>query len=124
MAGIMIDKNDKKKNYRNQSLWATSLTRLDHARGEELVTKELSGHRSNAIHTYKVTPDATRCENCKIIQGQTGKSEPTATVSKPVENNDEVFEKNVKEIRTPLKTCNDIVDPTDSSSVCDFIQKM
>ena len=86
--------------------------------------KKNSGHRSNAICIYKVTPDATRCENCKIIQGQTRKSE--VSVSKPPysESYGDVFEKEQKQICTPLKRYNETLYATDLFGVCDFIQKM
>ena len=83
---MKIDRNDKKQNYRNQSLRATSLTRLHRVHVEEQVVKEFSGHRFNAVRTYKVTPDEIRCNNCKIIQGVTQNVVPTCTVSKPQES--------------------------------------
>ena len=132
MAGIKIDRNDKKCNNRNQSLRATSLTRLHQDEVEEQVVKEFSGHRSNAVRTYKVTPNSTHRENCKIIQGETTLKAPAATISKPPtdgnesHSDSEVFEPPKMEMGTPLKRGSDAVEPVSSTSndTCNFIEKM
>ena len=52
---IVIKKNDKNENFHSQSLRTTSLA---HKEGvPEQTMKEFSGHRRNAIRTYKVTPN-------------------------------------------------------------------
>ena len=42
-------------NFRNHSLRATSITRMNQAKVPEQEIKEFSGHRSSAVRTYKHT---------------------------------------------------------------------
>ena len=54
---IVIKKNDKDKNFHSQSLRTTSLAHVHEEGLPEQTMKEFSGHRRNAIRTYKVTPN-------------------------------------------------------------------
>ena len=85
------------ENFRNQSLQASSLTRMHQAHVLEQAIKEFSGHRSNAMRVYKRSSEDMKRENCKIIREANvlkPKNVPTCTVSKP-EFSDSDFEVDV-----------------------------
>ena len=50
----------------------------------EQIIKEITGHKSECIHTYKCTSDAVRECASKIISG-----EPNVNVTKVIEESDE-----------------------------------
>ena len=127
LAGIKVDRNDPKRNFRNQCLRSTSLTRLHQENIQEQVVKEISGHRSNAVHTYKVTPESVRCENCKIIQGQSAKKEILSTLSKAPESDHsdgDDFEASKMQICTSMKRNVEQMESSSSNFICNFIEQV
>ena len=66
-------------NYRNHSLRATACSRLYAQNQDEQSIKEISGHHSNCVHTYKHTDDSLKYQASAILQS----NEPPSTVVKP-----------------------------------------
>ena len=108
----------------NHSSRATSITRLHQANVEQII-KEFSGHKSNAVRTYKHSNDQMKWDNCKIIRGKGSITDAKHEVL-PISDADmSDFDPKPMPIRTPMKRKNEVtssqIESSDSKCICDFI---
>ena len=74
-----------KGKFTNHSLRRTAATRMFHAKIEEKIVKEITGHSSDCVRMYMKTCDALKRDASLAIYGKSSRRLVTCTVSKPGE---------------------------------------
>ena len=101
----IMEKAHIKGRWTNHSLRRTAASRLMAAKVEEKIVKEITGHKSDCVRMYQVTPDHLKYEACLALYGRNPKCLVSCDVQHPKV--------------APTSTANKSEDIDPPSTVCD-----